>query len=218
MTARPPHSRSSSYSNDQPHPHRPNNPSSLRQAITANRAGQPVDNLNRPATPPSPGPAFISRNETAPLLQDSSSGRRPSVHPAHAGYCTHGTFSPRPSSPTGQSFEGYRDEDGSLAAGEETPESGTTIAVLDNAISHIIGHEDWKKWLKRRMRTKKMGHSSQLAEQAGLQDTNLMWVPASIIKDQLMLTSSGTSPTIFRALPGCPSIRFPTSKATSLPR
>jgi hypothetical protein len=58
--------------------------------------------------------------------------------------------------------------------GDETPESGTTIAVLDNAITHIVGHEDWKRWLKRRMRTKKMGHSSRLAEQAGLQDTTLM--------------------------------------------
>jgi hypothetical protein len=46
--------------------------------------------------------------------------------------------------------------------------------VLDNAISHIVGHEDWKKWLKRRIRTKKMGQSSQLAEQAGLHDTTLM--------------------------------------------
>ncbi|KAK0390113.1 hypothetical protein NLU13_3686 [Sarocladium strictum] len=173
MTPQPSHSRSSSYSSDHARPHRPNNPSSLRQAITASRAGQPVDNFNRPATPPSPGPA---RSETAPLIQERPNGRRPSVHPAHAGYCNHGTFSPRPSSPTAPSFDGYRDEDESLGTGEETPESGTTIAVLDNAISHIVGHEDWKKWVKRRMRTKKMGHSSQLAEQAGLQDTTLMYL------------------------------------------
>lgn len=171
MTSRPSHSRSSSYSNDQTR--RPNNPSGLRQAIAANLTGQSAE--NRPVTPPSPGPASASRTEATPLLQNDTSARRPSIHPAHTGYCNHGTFSPRPSSPTGQSFEGYRDdESASVNTGDGTPESGTTIAVLDNAITHIVGHEDWKRWLKRRIRTKKMGHSSRLAEQAGLQDTTLM--------------------------------------------
>jgi hypothetical protein len=34
--------------------------------------------------------------------------------------------------------------------------------------------DDWKEWLKRRMRTKKMGKSRHLAAQAGFTDTPLM--------------------------------------------
>lgn len=63
------------------------------------------------------------------------------------------------------------DEDGS-----ETAASGTNIPVLDNAITTIVGSDDWKKWLKKRMRTKKMGRSSVLAEQAGVEDTALMYL------------------------------------------
>lgn len=64
------------------------------------------------------------------------------------------------------------DEDGS-----DTGASGTHIPVLDSAITTIVGHDDWKRWLKKRMRTKKMGHSSVLAEQAGFEDTAFMSVP-----------------------------------------
>lgn len=56
----------------------------------------------------------------------------------------------------------------------ETIGSGTHIPVLDDAITHIVGSDDWKRWLKKRIRTKKMGQSSALAEQAGIEDTPLM--------------------------------------------
>lgn len=62
------------------------------------------------------------------------------------------------------------DDDGD----SESPESTTTIAVLDNAISHVMGHDDWKRWLKKRMKTRKMDQSSELAEQAGFRDTPYM--------------------------------------------
>lgn len=60
--------------------------------------------------------------------------------------------------------------------GTDTIGSGTHIPVLDDAITTIVGHEGWKKWLKKRMRTKKMGNSSRLAERAGVEDTTLMCV------------------------------------------
>ena len=66
--------------------------------------------------------------------------------------------------------EGYDDD------GSETVGSGTHIPVLDDAITTIVGHEDWKRWLKKRMTTKKMGNSSRLAERAGVQDSTYMWV------------------------------------------
>ncbi len=60
--------------------------------------------------------------------------------------------------------------------GSSSPGSGTRIPVLDDAISAVVGNDDWKHWLKKRMRTRKMGQSSELAEQAGIRDTNLMFV------------------------------------------
>lgn len=68
---------------------------------------------------------------------------------------------------------------GSDSDGSSTPGSGTRIPALDSAISHIVGHEDWKRWLKKRMQTKKMGQSSELAEQAGIPHTVFMLVPFS---------------------------------------
>ncbi|KAF4976597.1 hypothetical protein FZEAL_6757 [Fusarium zealandicum] len=185
MAARPSHSRNNSSTD-----HRPSQPSALRQALNAQRSGEDSsrprsnDGGSSPtsghfASPPaSPGPATrasidnIFASESTPLMQSSDSPlnrRRGSIHPAHPGVCSHGTFSPRPTSPT-MTMRSI-DEDGSETAG-----SGTHIPALDNAITTIVGHEDWKRWLSRRMRTKKMGHSSVLAEQAGFEDTSLMYV------------------------------------------
>ncbi|KPM38299.1 putative sulfate transporter [Neonectria ditissima] len=176
MAGQPSHNRNSS--ND----HRPSQPSALRQALSAqNRSPEGQTNNGSEdgagaevsSPPASPGPASrasisnIFAGESTPLIQSqSASSRRTNVHP---GLCRHGTFSPRPSSPTITARS--TDEESSETAG-----SGTHIPVLDNAITTIVGHDDWKKWLKRRIRTKKMGHSSVLAEQAGFQDTTLMYM------------------------------------------
>lgn len=181
MAKRPSHSRTNSGID-----HRPTQPSALRQALSAhdrNESESPAaEGSTTPtsipvASPPDspghpPGATIheIFANETTPLIDGNnqrSNTRRGSVHPAHPGVCSHGTFSPRPMSPTLTMRS--TDEDGSETAG-----SGTHIPVLDNAITTIVGHEDWKKWLKKRMRTKTMGHSSMLAEQAGFEDTAFM--------------------------------------------
>lgn len=193
MTGRPTPARASSHTAD----HRPVQPSSLRQAHplpgsddgdengsgsgdngaggSSNRKGdrpktpsrQPAKETDTTASPPRGG---IFTSESTPLIQGQGSDRpqgRSSVHPAHGGACGHGTFSPRPSSPATSLRDGDDDTTSSSA-------SGTQIPVLDSAISHIVGHDDWKRWLKKRVRTKKMGHSSALAEQAGIRDTPLM--------------------------------------------
>ncbi|KAH7163410.1 sulfate transporter family-domain-containing protein [Dactylonectria estremocensis] len=172
MAGQNPHSRNGS--ND----HRPSQPSALRQAFSAqSRTGEgDTHNATDPysSPPTSPGPAargtissiFAGGSESTPLLQDESGRRTSGVHP---GLCRHGTFSPRPTSPSVTMRS--TDEESSETAG-----SGTHIPVLDSAITTIVGHDDWKKWLNRRIRTKKMGHSSMLAEQAGIQDTNLMYL------------------------------------------
>ena len=175
------------------HAHRPAQPSALRQSHTPASAEQNDDatglggdgQFSPPESPPmSPEPAASPRpfvpvtsmggmfaaSESTPLIPDASRQRRSSVNPAHPGVCTHGTFSPRASTPEGRSgaLEDDTDDD------SETPGSGTTIAALDKVISHVVGHDDWKGWFKKTMRTRKMGQSSELAERAGFRDTPLM--------------------------------------------
>lgn len=187
MTGRPPNLRT--YSSPD---HRPAQPSSLRHTHRVpgsddgasddggvgdrhSSAGEhpqaPGQQLPRPGSTASSPRGGIFASESTPLISDHPE-RRP-THPAHGGLCTHGTFSPRPSSPVDasggrESYDGYVEDDASSSV------SGTRILVLDSAISHIVGHDDWKRWLKKRVRTKKMGQSSELAEQAGIRDTPLM--------------------------------------------
>ncbi|PFH61814.1 hypothetical protein XA68_16148 [Ophiocordyceps unilateralis] len=67
----------------------------------------------------------------------------------------HGTFSPRPASPLG----GAR--------------SGDTVFSVESTAS---GTDDWKRWLRSRMRTRKMDQSDRLAQQAGFRFTPLMYL------------------------------------------
>lgn len=185
MSGRPPNLRT--YSS--PADHRPAQPSTLRNthrvpggddggssgSTTPSRGG---DRSRASGQPPRSGPTASSprggvfASELTPLISDPSDrDRRSTSHPAHGGECTHGTFSPRPSSPVDAS--GRRSYDAEDDASSSSA-SGTKIPVLDDAITHLVGHEDWKRWLKRRVTTKKMGRSSELAEQAGIRDTSLM--------------------------------------------
>lgn len=152
MTGRPSPARAQSYSGD----HRPAQPSALR------RSHRPSGAVRTSQDP--------EADESTPLVDpDFPEECRHHSH-AHGGRCSHGTFSPRPESPLTLSTR-LTDEEGS-----NTPETGTTIAVLDDAITGIVGHDNWKRWLGKGMRTRKMGQSRQLAEQAGFRDTPLMYL------------------------------------------
>ncbi|KND87061.1 putative sulfate transporter [Tolypocladium ophioglossoides CBS 100239] len=167
MTGRSAHSRENSASNG----HRPTQPSTLRQSHTppSRRASGDA------APPPSPRSRAGSSgviNESTPLIHgDEHAGRRGGVSPAHPGICTHGTFSPRPSSPADGLGPRLQDLAGS-EAGDSEPPSG----VLGDAMSNIEGTDDWKRWIKRRIRTKKMDQSSELAQRAGFRFTPLMYL------------------------------------------
>ncbi|KAI6778365.1 putative sulfate transporter-like protein [Emericellopsis cladophorae] len=147
----PPNNRASSYSAGD---YRPSQPSTLRQSHRPSSRGPPSESTSN-------GPA-ASSDESSPLLDRSSDA--PSGHDES---CAHGTFSPRPESPA----HGRTNSDGF-----STPGSGTHIPALDDALTNIIGHDDWKHWLKKRIRTKKMGQSSELAAEAGIRDTPLMYM------------------------------------------
>ena len=151
MTGPPSPTRAQSYSGD----YRPAQPSALRQSHRPS-------SISRPSEDPA--------SESTPLIAPDSPEECHHHSHAHGGRCDHGTFSPRPESPVTLSTR-VTDEEGS-----NTPETGTTIGVLDDAITGIVGHDDWKRWLGKRMRTRKMGQSRQLAEQAGFRDTPLMYL------------------------------------------
>lgn len=172
MSDRP--SRNRSNSGD----YRPAQPSALRHSHrprSINPGAEADSNLDlAPSTQPASSSAARMNpggflDETTPLVT-SHQDRRPTAHPAHGGICTHGTFSPRPETPIDNPIRA------SSSDGSTTPGSGTRIPALDNAITAVVGHDGWKKWLKKQMRTKKMGQSNELAEAAGIRDTHLMLV------------------------------------------
>ncbi|RDA91575.1 hypothetical protein CP533_5985 [Ophiocordyceps camponoti-saundersi (nom. inval.)] len=117
---------------------------------------------NRPPNGGSSG-VFDRRSQTPSPMADSSSSAAgestPLVRAALPGYLLprsrHGTFSPRPASPPNGS------------------RSGDTVASVDSAASAA---DDWKRWLRSRMRTRKMDQSHRLAEQAGFRFTPLMYL------------------------------------------
>jgi hypothetical protein len=49
-----------------------------------------------------------------------------------------------------------------------------SAGLFDNSSSQASIDESWKKWFSGRIRTKKMGQSRELAQQAGFRDTPLM--------------------------------------------
>ncbi|KFA45536.1 hypothetical protein S40293_06580 [Stachybotrys chartarum IBT 40293] len=159
MTGRPSHSRNNSTD------HRPTQPSSLRRALSANGPNTPVNTgaassvdpaSSSPPASPGPAPRALA-SEFTPLLVGTETC-------VHEGPCNHGTFSPRPSSPAA----GRRTT--SLFSDVSDTLQSTTASSIDKR------DKDWKRWLKKRITTKKMGHSRQLAEQAGFQDTPLMYM------------------------------------------
>ncbi|CAG9976047.1 unnamed protein product [Clonostachys byssicola] len=158
MAGRPDHQRSSSYNGD----YRPSQPSGLRQS---HRVPSVSNQLAE-------GAASAQASESTPLIQGQiiePSHRRPSIHPAHEGLCTHGTFSPRAESPT-EAFFGNWDDEG------PTPDPNNKNSDSDSSLPNFTPSDDWHRWLRRRIKTRKMGQSSELAQQAGIRDTPLMYL------------------------------------------
>lgn len=154
MTGRPSHPREDSSSSQ---PHRPAQPSTLRQSYTPpSRPGSDGSNQGDDASPSSSRPVDGAADESTPLIQPNSF----TTSTAHPGACNHGTFSPRAATPP-------NDLSHILDASEEDNNS-------EGLFSHTTGNDDWKQWLKSRMKTKKMGQSSEIAERAGFRDTPLM--------------------------------------------
>lgn len=120
-----------------------------------------AENLNLAEAGPSDGPT-----ETTALLQSVLSDRRCS----RSDPCSHGTFSPRLTSPAPSDRSSDTGVDSGDGRGEPMP-------IIDGLISTITGSHNgstWRRSLARKVRSKKMSTSSALAERHGVTDTGSM--------------------------------------------
>ena len=119
------------------------------------------------ATPPA-GPSGSGRRmtEATALLRDWR--ERP-----HPGPCSHGTFSPRPGTPSSTIIERVESDPGG-ASHDETESTTSSIPVLDAVIGGLMGLPDWKKKLAKRAMSNKMSSSGSLAKEAGVKDSVYM--------------------------------------------
>ncbi|KAM7211868.1 putative sulfate transporter [Rhypophila decipiens] len=106
---------------------------------------------------------------------------------AHEGPCNHGTFSPRPGSPTGSGAGALLDYGFPASHTDTESDSGS---VEPPSIDGVLGGsgggsgrdgknqrpKSWKRQLTARMKSKKMSTSSALAQQHGVKDSTLMYL------------------------------------------
>ena len=153
------------------HDHTPAHPSGLRQTYTASSSSSVED----PASPErhesaaghahaaAAGPSRHRATESTALLGPALLFREE----AHEGPCNHGTFSPRPTSPTS-----------SLQGDSRTPseaEAEASLPPIDAALSgDSPARRGWKRAWAAKMRSKTMSNSSALAERHGVKDSALM--------------------------------------------
>ncbi|KAH8846489.1 hypothetical protein MCOR27_009024 [Pyricularia oryzae] len=144
--------------------HAPANPSGLRNVVDPSEDASATNN-NGDAGPSEPrSPTRNAASETTSLLR----GVHDDHHP-HEGQCNHGTFSPRPSSPTS-----ILSSEPSFATSESS-----TSRLFENFLGTITGNSndpDWRRKLARRIRSKKMHTSQELAREHGIRDSPLMYL------------------------------------------
>lgn len=227
--------------------HVPAHPSGLRQSFTpasygtVDETAHPRKNNSPPLSPSSPplhtndadvtshgdpavaGPSVRTRadpaTESTSLLGRSLDFREQ----VHEGPCHHGSFSPRPGSPTGSG--------GLLDSHTDTESEGS---VGTPAIDGVLGlasvearkkSKSWPLQLTAKMKSKKMSTSSALAERHGIKDSTLMWVMillpclwfvGKLVVSLLTTVCAGIYPTTSRSSFGYPSTIGHTSRAILL--
>lgn len=212
------HTAASYESLDDSHPHRddspPLSPCSPRAHDDDERIpGLSIAGPSRPAQPSREPPT----ERTSLLASVGAEYRDHSADGAcnHGVLCNHGTFSPRPMSPT----DGAADQHAMSGS-----ESDGSLPAIDASLSPEEARKkrkSWKKQLASRMKSKKMSTSSALAERHGVRDSAFMFVPfASFWRAMTSLANvgcPGTSPTTSPSWCGRANTAGPTSRATLSP-
>ncbi|KAI1637899.1 sulfate transporter family-domain-containing protein [Biscogniauxia mediterranea] len=151
-------------SKPQPHDHAPLTPSGLRQSSTLSSSSSSKDQedeANRAGSSARSGLLYDDDDtprETTSLLQHER---------VHDGPCSHGTFSPRASSPP-RLARNADSEMGSITDSEGSANSSAGSQPL---------RPPWRKAFSSRMKSKTMANSSALAERHGFKDS--WWMYAS---------------------------------------
>lgn len=164
-----------STSTSTPHNHAPSTPSGLRQSYTASPESSPE--LLRP------GPSRANSDSASSLLQPPSEttallGEVLYREHAHDGPCDHGTFSPRPMSPTASVGPTNNQSQSISRAPSPGASSESSLPLLDSVVAYVSakGASDWRRRWAKRMKSKTMHRSSELAERHGVQDSAFMYV------------------------------------------
>lgn len=151
--------------------HTPAHPSGLRQTYTASSSSSVSDTAGQasstrrdagPSNRHGAGPSRQHATESTSLLGATLDFREE----AHEGPCNHGTFSPRPASPSGSLPGDW------LSPSESETEA--SVPGIDGTVSEGSRRRSWKRRWASKMRSKKMSTSSALAEQHGVKDSALM--------------------------------------------
>ncbi|KAK4118324.1 hypothetical protein N657DRAFT_638120 [Parathielavia appendiculata] len=156
-----------------PHPPRPSqnhapvHPSGLRQTYTASSSSSDERNPRAasPEIPPTHRHAGKRPTEATALLP--TAGVLDLREHAHEGPCNHGTFSPRPTSPTSSLHD-------SISPSESEAEA--SYPGIYGVLSGSSRRRSWKTQWAAKLRSKKMSTSSQLAERHGVKDSLLMYL------------------------------------------
>lgn len=167
--------------------HAPATPSGLRQSYTASSSDtslspeymrssasqEPSESESSFSLPRRPINPDRLPSETTGLLSDALYRDH-----AHEGPCDHGTFSPRPASPS-TSFGRPLNSQNDSRAPSPGASSESSLPIIDSVVAFVSakGASDWKKRWARKMRSKTMSTSSELAERHGVKDNAFMYVP-----------------------------------------
>lgn len=155
--------------------HAPSTPSGLRQSYIASPESSPevsIDSHPDPSSSSSSAPGVRSSHakaasESTALLRD-----------AHEGPWGQGTFSPRAESPSNS----LGPSNNASQSGSRAPSLGnsseSSLPIIDSVVAYVSakGAPDWRRRWAKRMRTKTMGRSSELAERHGVEDNAFMCV------------------------------------------
>ncbi|KUI66642.1 hypothetical protein VM1G_01376 [Cytospora mali] len=156
--------------------HAPSTPSGLRQSYIASPEASPdvtTDSHPDPSSSSSFTPAVArsgpakAASETTALLRD-----------AHEAPWSQGTFSPRAASPSNSFVRSNNASQGGSRAPSIGNSSESSLPIIDSVVAYVSakGAPDWRKRWAKRMRTKTMGRSSELAERHGVQDNAFMYL------------------------------------------
>lgn len=162
----------SNNSNTNSNVHAPSTPSGLRQSYTLSPDSSPEALRSSPPQSRPTGPTRVA-SETTGLLTDVLYRDH-----AHEGPCDHGTFSPRPISPEASLGPSYYHSQNGSRAPSPGASSESSLPIIDSVVAFVAakGAPDWRNRWAKRMKSKTMSRSSELAERHGVKDSPFMCV------------------------------------------